>query len=121
MIIAEEKEIFNSIATHIVTSELDDNWDRAILKMMVIADTVEFNLNFFYGSDQTTKKNTKLNGAFKCSLQVLKLHKLTNDHPNYKKWNRALFKLSSSSKANIEYIWDQELQDEVDGYNNELS
>lgn len=116
MIIEEEKEIFNAIAKHIVTSEIDDQWEHALLKMMVIADSVEFNLNFFYGSES---KNTKLSGAFKCSLEVLKLHKLTNEHPNYKNWNRALFTLYSNSKMSIEYIWDQELQGEVDRLNNQ--
>jgi len=116
MILSEEKEIFNAIAQSIVSSELDDKWDYALLKMMVIADTVELNLHFYYNENA---KNTKLNGAFKCSLEVLKLYKLTHEHPNYKKWNRSTFRLYANSKMQIDYIWDEELQKEVDEYNKE--
>ncbi len=114
MIIAKEKEIFNAIAKHIVTSELDDKWDYTLLKMIVIGNTVDFNLNFHYKDNDA--KNTKLSGAFKCSMRVLELHKLTNQHPNYKKWNKFEFTLYSNSKSKIEYIWDKELQEEVDSY-----
>jgi hypothetical protein len=117
MLIVEEKEIFNSIAKNIVTSEIDDKWDEAILKFMVIGNTVDFNLNFKYSNRNS--ENTKLNNAFYCSMDVLKLHKLTNEHPNYKKWNRATFTLHSNSKCNIQYIWDEDLQNEVDIINNE--
>lgn len=112
MIIAEEKDLFNSIAKHIVISEINDKWDEAVLKIMVIGDSVDFNLNFKYANG--TIQNSKLKNAFFCSLDVIKLHKLTNDHPNYKKWNKAEFTLYSNSKSKIEYIWDQKLQDEID-------
>lgn len=117
MLIAEEKDIFNSIAKHIVSSEIDNQWDNAVLKISVIGNTVDFNLNFNYRNGEI--KNARMSNAFLCSMDVLKLHQLTNEHPNYKKWNRSIFTLLSSSKCKIEYIWDQPLQDEVDKYNNE--
>ncbi|WP_047451743.1 hypothetical protein [Alistipes sp. ZOR0009] len=112
MLTTEEKEIFNAIARYIVLSELDDKWQSASLKLMVIGNTVEFNLTFLYENGAT--KNTKLENAFKCSFEVLKLYKLTNEHPNYKKWNRSEFILFSDSKCKIEYVWEEDLQNKVD-------
>lgn len=118
MIIEEQNEIFRKIATSIIKSEIDEKWENAILKLGVIENSVDFNLNFSY---QDEKKNTKLEGAFFCSREVIKLHKLTNEHPDYKNWNRAIFTLYPDNKFDMEYIWDQDLQDRVDGYNSELS
>jgi hypothetical protein len=117
MIIKEEKEIFTAITNHIVSSEIDDKWSSAILKLTVIEDTVDFNLNFVY--DDGEQKNVKLKSAFHCGLDVLKLHTLTNSHPNYKKWNKAVFTLQNTSKCHIEYIWNQQIQDELDRIKNE--
>ncbi len=117
MIIKEEKEIFNSIAGYIISSETDNKWSSAILKLTVIEDTVDFNLNFILNNGE--QKNVKLKSAFHCGLDVLKLHKITNSHPNYKKWNKAVFNLLSTSRCHIEYIWDQQLQDELDRIKNE--
>lgn len=115
MLVEQEKEIFNSIAKYILSSELDDKWDNALLKMMIIGDTVDYNLSFSYPDGSS--KNTKLNNAFSCSVDVLKLHQLTNEHPNYKNWNKAEFKLYSGSKCRIEYIWDEALENEVNRFN----
>jgi hypothetical protein len=114
-LIPEEKDIFNSIAKHIVLSESDGEWDNAVLRNAVIGNTVDFNLTFNYPNGGA--KDARLADAFLCSLDILRLHQLTNEHPNYKKWNRSIFSLFSSSKCKIEYIWDQQLQDEVDKYN----
>lgn len=118
MIIAEEKDLFNSIAKHIVISETDNQWDEAVLKIMIIGDSVDFNLNFKYSNGNI--ENTKLKNAFYCSMDIIKLHRLTNDHPSYKKWNKAEFTLTSNSRCRIEYIWDQKLQDEVDNQNQSI-
>ena len=46
------------------------------------------------------------------------LYKRTQqDQLNHANWNKANFKLFFDNKFEIEYIWDQELQDEVDFYN----
>lgn len=115
MIILEEKEIFNSIAKHIISSEIDDKWTYAILKIMVIGNTVDFNLNFSYNN--SILKNTKIKNAFSCSMDILKLHRLTNNHPNYKKWNKSEFILYANSTCKIEYFFDEVLQNEIDRLN----
>ena len=46
------------------------------------------------------------------------LYQITrNELPIHKNWNRAKYMLYPEGKMNIEYIWDQELQDEVDQLN----
>lgn len=117
MLITEEKQIFNSLGSNIIKSELDDKWSYSILKLTVIGNSVEFNLNYYYSNG--SKKNTKYKNSFLLSKEVMKLHSLTNAHPNYKNWNRAQFTIFPDGKMEIEYIWDQELQDEVDKYNDE--
>ncbi len=52
--------------------------------------------------------------------KIHQLYELTLNHPlQHKDWNRAKFTLYPTGKFDMEYIWDQELQDEVDNYNKE--
>lgn len=41
------------------------------------------------------------------------LHEITTEGGN-NRWNRIEFKLSSDGKMNLEFIWDQELFDELE-------
>jgi hypothetical protein len=46
------------------------------------------------------------------------LYRITMNEPlTHKNWNRAIFTLYRDGKFNMEYIWDQALQDETDRLN----
>ena len=49
------------------------------------------------------------------------LYRVTQEHQfQHANWNRAIFTLFPTNEFEIEYIWDQELQDEVDRINNNI-
>lgn len=114
MIIPEHNSILEKIGEFILSSRLNDDWNKAVLKIALIGKSVEFNLTFI---EENTETNSKLQGAFLCSLEVAKLHELTKAHPHFRVWNRANYSIQSSGIFNIEYIWDEDLQDEFDKAN----
>ena len=46
------------------------------------------------------------------------LHQITTKG-GHNRWNRAVFKLWPDGKFNMEFIWDQELHDEIERLNKE--
>ncbi|HEY8400102.1 MAG TPA: immunity protein YezG family protein [Cytophagaceae bacterium] len=44
------------------------------------------------------------------------LHTTTTEEDK-NKWNKAKFSVTPDGKFDMEFIWDQEWQDEIDGYN----
>lgn len=106
-----EQEVFENIASHIYNSQINGNWDYAVLKFILIDNSVEFNLNFYTNK---SAQSTKLINAFDCSTKVHQLYDLTVTHPlEHQNWNRAIFTLYPSDEFEIEYIWDEALEQEL--------
>lgn len=114
MLALEQNKILQKIGEFILNSQLNENWSKAVLKIALVGRSTDFNLTFIEGNNEI---NTKLQGAFFCSMEIAKLHELTADHPNFSEWNRATYKIYPPSTFNIEYSWDQELQDELNRVN----
>jgi hypothetical protein len=58
--------------------------------------------------------------GYKYAKAVLELYTLTQtEFPIHENWNRAKYILFPEGKMEIEYSWDEALQNEVDRYNNE--
>jgi len=91
---------------------------KAILNIMRIDKVAEFN---GYLIDKQDKKiNLEIKLAYTHAKAVHKLHEITQSHPlEHRNWNRAIFTLYPDGKFEIEYIWDQELQDEIEKYDKE--
>jgi hypothetical protein len=59
------------------------------------------------------------NGAEVCEV-IRDLYAITQTQPPiHKDWNKALFTLYPDGKSDMEYIWDAEMQAEIDKYNEE--
>jgi hypothetical protein len=114
----EQVEIFNLLANGII----DDlpqglKFKEAILNIIRLEGVVEFNSYVIDESDN--KINLEVSMGYKYAKAVLELYSITQTQsPVHKNWNRAKYTLFPEGKMSIEYIWDEDLQNEVDAYNN---
>jgi len=90
---------------------------EAILNIIRLEGVVEFNSYVIDESDN--KINLEVSMGYKYAKAVLELYSITQTQsPVHKNWNRAKYTLFPEGKMSIEYIWDEDLQNEVDAYNN---
>ena len=91
-------------------------WDKSILKIKRLEGNVGF--ESFYTLNDEIELPVDTHATYQTSKAVHQLHKLMSEtFDQNSKWNRLIFTLFSDNRIKTEYIWDQELQDEVDGYN----
>lgn len=113
------KEIFTKLATKLIEDIGDLKWDKAELEIMRLEGTVRFSAIYI---NECQQKDVEVNFGFWEARDIHKLYHITqNEPPVHTNWNRAKFTLFPDGKMQMEYIWDQELQDEVDGYNNDIN
>jgi len=93
-----------------------EKWDKALLYIKKMKGNTGFESSYIYDGNEV-KIDTTAN--YLTHKAVTKLYDITqNEFPKHKDWNRAIFTLFPNNKFEMEYIWDEELQQEVDGYNN---
>jgi len=109
------KEIFNEIARSL-NKVITKDYTESILEIKRLEGNVGYTGYFI---DKKGKKEWINIFDFTLDSSVIHdLYKRTQEHSlSHKNWNRAKFKLHSDQKFEIEYIWDQELQNEVDKHN----
>ena len=110
----QQIEIFNLLANGII----DDlpkglQFKEAILNIMRLKGVVEFKSHII--DDNGEKINLEVSMGQKYAKAVLELYTLTQTEPPiHQNWNRAKYTLFPKGKMEIEYIWDEALQNEVD-------
>lgn len=104
------EEIYQVIAQSIVDS-IDADWEKSILRITYTGTSIEYNLG--YWDNNPIEKDSDYNGGYEIMTKIEELHKITIDGGN-NKWNRIEFKLTSDGEMNLEFIWDQELFDELE-------
>jgi len=112
-----EKEIFNQIAMSIIdVLPQGVKFKKAVLAIKRLKNNIGYTGYYILGNDTKVWLD-----IFSFNLEnnvVESLYQLTqNQAPIHTNWNRAIFTLYPNSTSEIEYIWDKELQQEVDGYN----
>lgn len=114
----EIKEIFSEIGLTVKKSvENIENWSIALLHIKKLLGNTGFESSYINSQGEEIKIDTNVN--YRTHKIISELYDITRTQfPRHKDWNRAIFKLFPNNKFEIEYIWDQELQDEVDKYNN---
>ena len=99
------------------SDSIDKDWKSAEVKFEV--------LDGYVGTNGTY---TNLNGQIKPLDIMVFDHDLDNDlldlleiteGEGQKPWNKAVFRMDSDSNFDMEFIWDQEYQDEIDRLNKE--
>jgi len=88
-----------------------------ILKVGTQTTVVGFTGFYFFGVND--RKPLDVRGIEIESESVHQLHAITTEG-GHNRWNRLEFTLFPDFKFDIKFIWDQELQDEVDGYNRQI-
>jgi hypothetical protein len=113
-----QKEIFNQIAISIIdVLPQGEQFKYAVLEIKRLDRNVGF--TGYYIIPNESKKwldifNFKLDTSY-----IEDLYQITQTQPPiHKNWNRAVYKLFPEGKMEIEYIWDEALQNEVDKLNN---
>ena len=110
-------EIYLEIGQNILNLIEDDEWVEAHLFIDRFHKTVKFNGNYIL-KDKTKKFLDVWNIKIE-SDSIHQLHAITTEG-GHNRWNRLEFTLFPDFKFDIKFIWDQELQDEVDGYNRQI-
>lgn len=100
-------QIYEKLGQAIFNNIEKQDWSNAQLHLEVIGTSVDFK-GFL---DDNERFNAP--GGFSLAKSVLALHEITSEGEN-NKWNKAIYTLTSSGKFDMQFIWDQELQDEVE-------
>lgn len=110
------EKIFNSLATSIL--KLIPNLEFQSITLNIKRLEKNLGVQGFYINSHGDRKSLEVwDLDFDVNL-IHELYKLSQLPPlKHINWNRAIFKIYPDYKFNIEYIWDQELHDEVEKYN----
>lgn len=105
------EEIYHAIGQSIVDS-IEEDWGYALLKIKFTGASVGFNLNY-WTENESAKKSVSLINSHELYDSVEELHQITTEG-DHNKWNRIKFKLTADGDMELEFIWDQELFDELE-------
>lgn len=86
--------------------------EKAELHIEVLGEMVSNTGNYIDGSGETKQIDVE-EFDFQLTFDLLDLQKITTEGGS-NKWNKAIFKLDREGKFEMDFIWDQELQDEVE-------
>lgn len=117
----QQKEIFNLLAIGLINDIPHGlKFKEAVLNITRLEGVVEFS-SYVVNLDNS-KTNLNVSMGYKYAKAVLELHTITQINPPYhKNWNRAKYTLFPEGTMEIEYIFDELLQNEVDRLNNETT
>jgi len=104
-------EIYQFIADNINTV-IKENWKSAELNVEAIGQMVS-NTGTYINSTGESKQIDVDEFDFQLTFDLLELQQITTKKDN-NKWNRATFTLTPDGKFDMEFKWDQQLQDEIE-------
>ena len=111
-------EAYENIGNAIIRL-MPDNWKNATLKIQRVEKSVEYN-----GTYKLETEEEKFIDVWSLEIDDKNIETIYNtitggDNSSPNRWNRAIFKLWPNGKFDMEFIWDQELHDEIKRLNNE--
>lgn len=104
-------EIYQSVAENI-NSVIKEEWKNAELHIEVLGQMIS-NTGTYINYSGETKQIDVDELDFELTFDLLDLQKITTEGSS-NKWNKAIFTLTREGKFDMEFIWNQELQDEVE-------
>ncbi len=107
-------EIYLEFGQVLYDSIPDEDWKIAYLFIMRLENTARFNA--YYLSELDEKIGIQARNFSKLYDSAHELHTITTEG-GHNRWNKLEFTLFPNFKFDMQFIWDQELQCEVDGYN----
>ncbi len=106
------RDIYAFIGQKIVDS-ISEDWLEAKVNLDSIGNNVK--TYGYFVSLENERKSLSLKMGFQGAKKVLRLKEIIGENPK-NKWNRAVFSLKPDGDFDMEFIWDQELQDEVESF-----
>lgn len=106
-------EIYNFIGKSILES-ISEDWYQASLNIEILDGYCSYSGDYEIDGVENDMDVFEFPEDFDDNLKIL--HQITTEG-GHNRWNRAVFKLWSDGKFDMEFIWDQELNDEIEGYN----
>lgn len=104
-------EIYAAIATNIVDA-LKEDWISATVNFEVLDGMVGYDGSYVSGAGQEGQIDVD-EFDLQLTSDLLELHGITTAGGN-NRWNRAVFALEPQGKFDMQFVWDQELHDEVE-------
>lgn len=105
-------EIYLNIARETVKVIETENWTKAKVEFEIAGEGV-VGYTGDYLENNLHKDMSVENMDDDITEWLKELHEMTTQGGN-NRWNRSVFTLSPDGKFNMEFIWDQELHDEVE-------
>ncbi|GAD06203.1 hypothetical protein HQ45_05610 [Porphyromonas crevioricanis] len=103
-------EIYSRIGQRIVDS-IGCKWLTATLHIKYIGGVKTF---LEYQTDNGEVENTVLQDSFKNMRDIKELNAIMTAENDKNKWNKAIFTVTPEGKFNVEFIWDQKLQNKIE-------
>ena len=106
-------EVYNSLEDFLMNLLPNEFWSKAELNIKVQPKMVGMS-GKCYAPDKEISLRTKFDNKLEDKIKWL--HKKTT-HGGNQKWNKAKFSITSEKKIEMDFVWDQEWQDEIDEIN----
>ncbi|AQW99499.1 hypothetical protein M2T70_11525 [Elizabethkingia anophelis] len=110
-------EIYLIIAQNIANSIQSEDWNKATLNIQGDDSYVDTTGEYLDSNDVAQSLDVH-NFDADVDFAIMELHEITTEGGN-NKWNKAIFTLTPDGGFDMEFIWDQELQNEIDRLANE--
>ena len=112
-------EIYNCIGQNILNCiQVEEIWDKAELNIEAYVNKyVEFNGNYFSGGKIEKELDVENFNHREMRNAVYELLKIMTEDTDKNKWNKAKFTVHADNKFDMEFTWDQVLDDEMKKYN----
>ena len=110
-------DVYNHLGLFLIELLPENKWVKAELNIEIQPGMLGMSGDC-YCEDETISLRTKYTKDLKFSIK--RLHTIITEG-GHNKWNKAIFTITPDKNFNMEFIWDQEWQDEVDGYNREFA
>jgi hypothetical protein len=104
-------EIYLKIGQEIVNVIETDNWKNARLEFEIAGEGIVGYTGDYLENDETMDISVE-NIDDDITDWLNELHEITTEGGN-NRWNKSVFSLTPDGKYDMEFIWDQELYDEV--------
>ncbi len=103
--------IYKFIGKYLVSNIQSKDWKKIILNMEVNDRYRGFDGAYFDCMD--VEHDLGIAFSFEFGKKIKELYQFTKEH-NFAPWNRAVYTLEKNGHFDMEFIWDQALQDRWD-------
>lgn len=103
-------QIFESLGQNIVDN-LEEGWSEAEIHIKVLPDFSSYKGYYTQNGERFSIKVSNFSPDTGDNLRDLNV---LTAREGQERWNKAVFKISSDHEFDIQFIWDQDLQNEID-------